>query len=309
MKEKTRVSDIQDWRLRIKARIDWGFSRACAIIRRRIDNNWRSQLRLGFSLVCISVSLSWCNSNLKSVNMGESEVLDNGRIELKRELGCVVNEEAELGASPRRKHARLASETTIDALWSELRDNPVVSPTRDNENVSSLDTSSSHPAEMVSSSDNQVNSGDITSESSGNSCLVSCIDERSRNHGSCSGVSTSQISLEIPKHISTTGIRKITFKFSKSKEEYESKLSSSAAAAQLASSGVCEADSIIDSSDELGLDDSSDRFLYNMELKMSKKVVPDSYPTNVKKLLATGILEGARVKYISTSGEVGCLPL
>jgi len=241
--------------------------------------------------------------------MGESEVLDNGRIELKRELGCVVNEEAELGASPRRKHARLASETTIDALWSELRDNPVVSPTRDNENVSSLDTSSSHPAEMVSSSDNQVNSGDITSESSGNSCLVSCIDERSRNHGSCSGVSTSQISLEIPKHISTTGIRKITFKFSKSKEEYESKLSSSAAAAQLASSGVCEADSIIDSSDELGLDDSSDRFLYNMELKMSKKVVPDSYPTNVKKLLATGILEGARVKYISTSGEVGCLPL
>lgn len=234
--------------------------------------------------------------------MGEGEEVDDERIELKRELGCIVNEEAELGASPPRKHARLASETTIDGLWSELRDNPVVSPMRENENVSSLETSSSHPAEMGSSSDNQVNSGDITSESSGNSCLVSCSDERIRNFGSCSGVSPSQISLEIPKHVSTTVIRKITFKFSKSKEEYKSKLSTSTAA-QLASSGVCEADSFIDSSDELGLDDSNDRFMYNMELKMSKKVVPDSYPTNVKKLLATGILEGARVKYISTSGE------
>jgi len=239
--------------------------------------------------------------------MGEGEEVDDGRIELKRELGCIVNEEAELGASPQRKHARLASETAIDGLWSELRDNPVVSPMRENENVSSLETSSSHPAEMGSSSDNQVNSGETTSESSGNSCLVSCSNERIRNYGSCSGVSPSQISLEIPKHVSTTGIRKITFKFSKSKEEYESKLSTSTAA-QLASSGVCEADSFIDSSDELGLDDSNDRFVYNMELKMSKKVVPDSYPTNVKKLLATGILEGARVKYISTSGEVGRLP-
>ncbi|KAL0316310.1 UNVERIFIED_CONTAM: Chromodomain-helicase-DNA-binding protein 4 [Sesamum radiatum] len=37
---------------------------------------------------------------------------------------------------------------------------------------------------------------------------------------------------------------------------------------------------------------------------MSKKIIPDNYPTNVKKLLSTGILEGARVKYISISGEV-----
>ncbi|KAL0336842.1 UNVERIFIED_CONTAM: Autoimmune regulator [Sesamum calycinum] len=42
----------------------------------------------------------------------------------------------------------------------------------------------------------------------------------------------------------------------------------------------------------------------NRELKMSKKIIPDNYPTNVKKLLSTGILEGARVKYISISGEV-----
>ncbi|GMP96548.1 hypothetical protein CsSME_00045146 [Camellia sinensis var. sinensis] len=41
----------------------------------------------------------------------------------------------------------------------------------------------------------------------------------------------------------------------------------------------------------------------NMELKMSKKVLPDSYPTTVKKLLSTGILEGARVKYVTASQE------
>ena len=40
----------------------------------------------------------------------------------------------------------------------------------------------------------------------------------------------------------------------------------------------------------------------NMELKTSKKVAPNSYPTNVKKLLLSiGILDGALVKYISTS--------
>ncbi|CAL5385197.1 unnamed protein product [Camellia sinensis] len=40
-----------------------------------------------------------------------------------------------------------------------------------------------------------------------------------------------------------------------------------------------------------------------MELKMSKKVLPDSYPTTVKKLLSTWILERARVKYATTSQE------
>ncbi|GMP50731.1 hypothetical protein CsSME_00017230 [Camellia sinensis var. sinensis] len=53
------------------------------------------------------------------------------------------------------------------------------------------------------------------------------------------------------------------------------------------------------------VDESNKAFLCqpNMELKMSKKVLPDSYPTTVKKLLSTGILEGARVKYVTTSQE------
>ena len=43
----------------------------------------------------------------------------------------------------------------------------------------------------------------------------------------------------------------------------------------------------------------------NMELKTSKSVAPKSYLTNVKKLLLSiGILDGALVKYISTSQEV-----
>ncbi|XP_022742159.1 uncharacterized protein LOC111293612 isoform X2 [Durio zibethinus] len=41
----------------------------------------------------------------------------------------------------------------------------------------------------------------------------------------------------------------------------------------------------------------------NMELKMSKKIVPSNYATNFKKLLGIGILDGARVKYISISME------
>ncbi|KAK9290195.1 hypothetical protein L1049_008361 [Liquidambar formosana] len=41
----------------------------------------------------------------------------------------------------------------------------------------------------------------------------------------------------------------------------------------------------------------------NLEMKMSEKDVPNNFPKNVKKLLLTGILEGAQVKYISTSRE------
>ncbi|KAL7248303.1 hypothetical protein ACSBR2_003085 [Camellia fascicularis] len=54
------------------------------------------------------------------------------------------------------------------------------------------------------------------------------------------------------------------------------------------------------------VDESNKAFLCqpNMKLKMSKKVLPDSYPTTVKKLLSTGILEGARVKYVTTSQEI-----
>ncbi|KAH9623496.1 hypothetical protein KSS87_018785 [Heliosperma pusillum] len=218
-----------------------------------------------------------------------------GRTELKRELGCVLSEEAELEDLPKKKLAVDCLNGYADDVFSDVS-GMVVCSTTENENVSSLGTSISQPADL-GDANNLVHSGDITSESSGNSWVVACSDEESRRRRSSSGVSTSQVTLEIPEHASTTGIRKITFKFSKSKDEHVSKLSTSGGRS------VHDKVSVIDSDYELRLDDSSDRFSCNMELKMSKKVVPDSYPTNVKKLLATGILEGALVKYVSTSGE------
>ncbi|XP_021716694.1 uncharacterized protein LOC110684560 isoform X2 [Chenopodium quinoa] len=234
------------------------------------------------------------------------------RNELKRELGCVVSE-AELGALPsRKKHAKEeALNTNCDDVTSEVLDptRPIVSSKFENddgneiENVSSLETTSSLPVESGGSRNNKnnlVNPDEITSESSGNSCAVSFSDEVTRVRG-CTGVSSSQVTLEIPEHASTTGIRKITLKFSMSKKKHENKVLPMTP--RVLSNGLHDGDSIIDLNGEVGLDDSIDRVSYNMELKMSKKVVPDSYPTNVKKLLSTGILEGARVKYISTSGE------
>lgn len=233
------------------------------------------------------------------------ETSKNHAKELKRELGCVVNEAEFVG----NKHAKVCPwKSNIDDISSEVLD-PIVSTANEIDNAddiandseipSSLETTTSHQiVDLAGKGNNGVNSDDTTCESSGNSCTMSSCDEVSRSRG-LSGVSTSQVTLEIPEHASTTGIRKITFKFSKSRKEYESKLSG-----RVFANGVHDGDSVIDFNDELGLDDTSDHFMYNMELKMSKKVVPDHYPTNVKKLLGTGILEGARVKYISTSGEV-----
>ncbi|GMP96567.1 hypothetical protein CsSME_00045146 [Camellia sinensis var. sinensis] len=139
-------------------------------------------------------------------------------------------------------------ETSNDEIFSEVS-NPNLSP---RDNACSIQTISSQLAELVSN--NQVASS-----------------ENSKNDTS-GAVSTSLFVREIPKDFSSTGIRKITFKFSKRKEDY---------------------------------DNHSKVFLCqpNMELKMSKKVLPDSYPTTVKKLLSTGILEGARVKYVTASQE------
>ncbi|XP_057534183.1 uncharacterized protein LOC130812654 isoform X1 [Amaranthus tricolor] len=264
------------------------------------------------------------NSKSESIIMGEREnsvlALPSNEIDdlkndtnvLKRDLGCVLNE-AEFEASPRKKLAIEPSHTNFDDILSEVLD-PIVPMTvenknenenenennneNENENASSLETTSNHPADLDGSCINRAICNE-TSESSGNSCTMNCSDEVTRGSDSF-GVSTSQVTREIPKHASTTGIRKITFKFRKSKEGCENKLSTPA---RVSSNGLYDGDSVIDSNDELGLDDSHDRFLYNMELKMSKKVLPDSYPTNVKKLLATGILEGAKVKYICTSGK------
>ncbi|GMH10141.1 hypothetical protein Nepgr_011982 [Nepenthes gracilis] len=229
--------------------------------------------------------------------MGEgdvcAEVLSNGevenetssRFELKRDLRFVVSN-ADLEDSPRKKQGKL--EASNEDVCSEVSD-PNVSPT-ENHNTSISHTSNGERVALDSNI--QANFGELTSMSSGNSSTESSSDGVSRNDCSDGGARVSDIILEIPKHLSSTGIRKITFKFSRSKEEYESRLSTS--------NGLHEGESHIDSYEEGG---STNHASHNMELKMSKKVVPDGCPTNVKKLLSTGILEGAKVKYITTSRE------
>ncbi|KAL2509406.1 Acyl-CoA N-acyltransferase with RING/FYVE/PHD-type zinc finger domain [Forsythia ovata] len=222
-------------------------------------------------------------------------------------------------------------EASNDDILSEVS-NPVLSP----KDVTSSVTTSSQPVEMVGK--DPVGSGEILSTCSRNSSDGSlCEEEHSRNDTSES-VSISRVVLEIPKDVSTTGIRKITFKFSKPKEDSNSYLSVPAAepvtnngfpnyyvdnplcgpAAQPIPSNDIHYNNAWNAFDVGDMNrkmnsrtDVNDFYetqspfpcVPNRELKMSKKVIPENYPTNVKKLLSTRILEGARVKYISISRE------
>ncbi|XP_057497970.1 uncharacterized protein LOC130782604 isoform X2 [Actinidia eriantha] len=185
-------------------------------------------------------------------------------------------------------------EASNDDVYSEVS-NPILSP---RDIACSVQTINSQPAELVSNT--QVGSGEISSTCSGNSSREeSPSEEEQIKTDTCGEVSKSHFVLEIPEHVSSTGIRKITFKFSKRKEDYDNHFSG------LAVQPAVDMNSEI-STDREVFHESSDGLLChpNMELKMSKKVVLDNYLTNVKKLLSTGILEGARVKYISTSGKI-----
>lgn len=248
--------------------------------------------------------------DIKVLKDGKTESENSSRMELKRDHECIAGN-IETEASPRKKPVK---EALNEEGCSEVS-NPILSPKY---NASSVQTITSQVAELAST--NQAVLGEITSTSSGNSVPESLSDEEHSRNGSSDGVSTTQVVLEIPKHVSSTGIRKITFKFSKSKEAYNSKLSSE----PLHVLGrVGNSHSYIGYPGDPGRNIASPdtgtnmrvntcwnletRNLHfrapNMELKMSKKVVPKSYPTNVKKLLSTGILDGALVKYISTSRE------
>ncbi|XAR68973.1 Histone acetyltransferase [Bertholletia excelsa] len=215
-------------------------------------------------------------------NDGGTENETSSRVEPKRDHEWVGNDsevepcakkqakedlhDAELESSPTQQ----VKEASNDDTCSEVS-NPNMSP---RDNACSFRAISSQPVELVGN--HQIGSGENSSTCSGNSSTEESLNEEEHSKNENSGeVSTSHFVLEIPQHVSSTGIRKITFKFSKRKEDYDNQV----------------------------VDESGNAFLChpNMELKMSKKVVPYSYPTNVKKLLSTGILEGARVKYISTS--------
>ncbi|CAA3000714.1 Histone acetyltransferase [Olea europaea subsp. europaea] len=222
-------------------------------------------------------------------------------------------------------------EASNDDILSEVS-NPVVSP----KDITSNVTASSQAVEMVGK--DHVGSGEILSTCSRNSSDGSlCVEEQNRNDTSESA-SISRVVIEIPKDVSTAGIRKITFKFRKPKEDSNRYISVPAAepvtnneypSHYIDNPLCCPPDQAIPSNDvecknarnafdvtdinrEMNLcTDVNDFYetqspfpcVPHKELKMSKKVIPENYPTNVKKLLSTRILEGAKVKYISISRE------
>ncbi|XVE61845.1 hypothetical protein DITRI_Ditri06bG0071600 [Diplodiscus trichospermus] len=202
------------------------------------------------------------------------EIMDNVNITMPEDRECLQTE-----TSPNKKQRK---EVSNEDIRSEVS-NPIVSP---KENTSSF---------LDISNTNQAGCGEVTSVCSGNSSSEETLSDSSRMGATSSVVSSSHVTLEIPKHLSSSGIRKITFKFSKRKEDYDNETSYSGG-------GECMN---LEKFYGNGSVEWSGRYSCapNMEMKMSKKVVPSNYPTNVKKLLGTGILDGARVKYISISME------
>lgn len=242
-----------------------------------------------------------------------------------------------------QRHAKQASSDSKEVVLSDrkhtneaLDDNEVENGIKEASNedmLSEVSNPNLSPREITSSGQKigsqstelggikiQGGCGEVSSLYSGDSSAEESLNEEEHSGNDGSGeVSTSRVVLEIPEHVSTTGIRKITLKFSKPKDEYENISYVSAAKPEPGKYGFGYHEVHAHSTSTVA---SVNRDMYlntyrgsfhetrvpclstpNKELKMSKKVIPDNYPANVKKLLSTGILEGARVKYISMNGE------
>lgn len=183
--------------------------------------------------------------------MGAEEGEEGAVSVLKRERLC--DEGGEEEESPNKKQAK---EPSNDDIVSEIS-NPVSSPVEN--------TSRFHPVKS--------GSGDFGSEETVSD------EERSGNE---------QFVLEIPKHLSSTGVTRITFKLSKQKKEFDD-------------TPVVK--------DHAWDEKKSPKLPKFPKLPKKKDVASTSYPSNVKKLLATGMLDGAPVKYISLPRVVKSQPL
>ncbi|XP_010260093.1 PREDICTED: uncharacterized protein LOC104599305 [Nelumbo nucifera] len=251
------------------------------------------------------------NACVTALTDGEIPQESSSRIESKRDHQSVVDA-TEPEPFPSKKQAK---ETSNEESNSEVL-NPNVSP---RENTSSCRTISSQPVELVS--DSRLGCGDETSTSMGNSSMESMSDDElellhSRNNVSPVAESTiSQVVMEASNPVGSCGVRRLIFKFSKRKEDYNNGEPSSLAQPErkgvdnfldckkpevnsLALTGS-SVDMLMGTSGRGFFETENDDPERKMELKMSKKVGFNSYITNVKKLFSTGILEGALVKYIS----------
>ncbi|KAF4385340.1 hypothetical protein G4B88_026623 [Cannabis sativa] len=252
-------------------------------------------------------------SCLLAITDGNAHEDHVSKLELKRHRECLLEEQdPESDQFPYKKQAK---EVSNDDIRSEVT-NPIIAS-----NHSTFHDITSQPALLpADNNDNDaalaVECGEITSTCSGNSISEETLSEepcasggsRSGSGGETCGnendvVTTSRIVLEIPEHAALSGIRKITFTLNKRKDsclltpQHHQRTSGLDTVSSSYEMPEC--------SERRGYADTSNAQLCapNLELKMSKKVLPSSYPTNVKKLLSTGILDGARVKYISSSSE------
>ncbi|KAJ8899917.1 hypothetical protein K2173_019621 [Erythroxylum novogranatense] len=220
-------------------------------------------------------------------------------------------------AFPYRKEAKEAS---TEGIKSEVS-SPRVSP---RENASSCHEISSHWSDLLRSY--QVGRGRETYTSSGSSSPVEALSEEeppiSENTGAHvsipqndnpGSVSVCHAVLSILKHVSSSGIRRITLTISERNEDYDTQTATSVAepATSAIDRGVSYTEedarnysSCNHSGGEVSGSMDDCRYDSNMESKICKKVVRHNYPSNVRKLLSTGILDGARLKYVSLSPAV-----
>lgn len=196
-----------------------------------------------------------------------TEEISETKNELKRGHLC-IEEDNNIEEEELHFNKRQAKEASNDDIRSEIS-NPVAS------NASSFRDITSNPAKS--------SSADLVGSCSGFDDTLN--DEEDSEYG-VSIADSSQWSddvpscfvREIPKHLSTTGITKITFKLSKRNEEF------------------CDLPIIKEQTLE--------SVPWNVASSTLSELVFTNFPSNVKKLLATGILDGARVKYFTISPAV-----
>lgn len=261
-----------------------------------------------------------------ALDEGRKENNEESRTELKRDYDqCVSDTERHMFP-----HKKQVKEVSNDEVRSEVS-NPNVSTVEhaltfqdiSSQPTESTDVNHAECGELTSTCLENSSSDETLSDEAGDLNITTTTNNINNNNNNntsqsdkntSSAAMTSCVVMEIPKHASSSGIRKITFKFSKKKEDYGYQPPAPVhrytdgnhigfhgvdeyLARDYCSGGLVE---------NMGYahDGDVESYARNMELKMSKKVVPNCYPTNVKKLLSTGILDGAVVKYIYNPGKV-----
>ncbi|CAM8966293.1 unnamed protein product [Rhodiola kirilowii] len=182
------------------------------------------------------------------------------KVEQKRDRQSVGDDDDLEEGSPNKK---LAKELSNEEVHSEVS-NPVTS------NGEIVSCSQTVGVSLVGElgSRNPAESGESMSSSSESSSEeTESDDEHTEDEKLALDGAPLMVVREIPEHLSSTGVRKITFKFRKNKEDQ--------------------------------FPASAPSFMENHVEYGKNETQPDSsiYPSNVKKLLSTGILNGARVKY------------